>query len=473
MPGFTKRTAPLAGLVLLIAGFLFLVWNSVSHGPYIYDEADYLSAASRGVLANALETGSTPVIRLVKIALDSRGSGGRAALSNWVRNSNDVSFYRHWHGPLGFYYLMLVGVAGQSEFIHRVAMLVPPLLTLIVTWFACWRFLPETMRFGGAVLTTSLVAWNFVATRSSEIAPHQLYALAAIVSVVLLTLAIQTGARRYWYASVAFAALAILTLEIGFVLVFLLLIMAWIERKTLQTSASMLAKSAALYLGILLVLWPAGILELSIVKAYMSLVYISIYRKPWGDMTLLGAWQLRIAHSPVQWLLLVPALVLFFARRDLPVRRVALPFLLFGGLTLLVLARVANDTARYDLPYFQAFNFFTGLVLTAALYNFKPLVRNLAIAGTAAACLFTTYAAMQSTREIGPGPVPQVLEAVRRDGLSSASILAPQSLVPVLHYYFPESRLRAYRDAAPTPDDLGAAAYDAIIEPGNRIEKLH
>jgi hypothetical protein len=473
MPAFTKTTASLAGLFVLIAGFLFLTWNSVSHGPYIYDEADYLSAASRGVVANAFETGSTPVIQLIKIALNSRGSGGRASLSEWVRNSNDVSFYRHWHGPLGFYYLMLVGVAGQSEFFHRVSMLVFPLLTLLVTWFTCWRLLPESMKFGGAALTTALVAWNFVATRSSEIAPHQLYAFAAIVSVVLLTLGIQTAARRYWYASVTFAALAILTLEIGFVLIFFLLLMAWIERKSLHTSASMLAKSAALYLGVILVLWPAAILQLSIVKAYMSLVYISIYRKPWGNMTLLGAWQLRIEHSPVQWFLFVPALVLFVLWRDLPVRRVALPFLLFGGLTLLVLARVANDTARYDLPYFQAFNLFTGLVLTAAIWKFKPLVRNLAIAGTAAACLFTTWIAMQSTREITPSPVPQVLEAVRRDGLASASILAPQDLVPVLHYYFPESRVRGYRDAAPTSDDWAAAAYDAIVEPGNRVEKLH
>jgi len=234
----------------------------------------------------------------------------------------------------------------------------------------------------------------------------------------------------------------------------------------------MLAKSAALYLGIIFILWPAAILQLSIVKAYMSLVYIAMYRKHWGDVTPLGSWQLRIQHSPVQWLLLAAALILFFARRDLPVRRVALPFLLFGGLTLLVLARVANDTARYDLPYFQAFNFFTGLVLTVAIYDFKPLVRNLVIAGTAAACLFTTWFAMQSTREI-PSSVPRVLEAVRRDGLTSASILAPQNLVPVLHYYFPESRLRGYGDAAPTSDDLRAAAYDAIIEPDNRVEKLH
>jgi len=79
---------------------------------------------------------------------------------------------------------------------------------------------------------------------------------------------------------------------------------------------------------------------------------------------------------------------------------------------------------------------------------------------------------MQSTREI-PSSVPRVLEAVRRDGLTSASILAPQNLVPVLHYYFPESRLRGYGDAAPTSDDLRAAAYDAIIEPDNRVEKLH
>lgn len=472
MPGLTKRTASFAGLLILIAGFLFLTWNSVSPGPYIYDEADYLSAVSRGVAANALETGSTPVTQLVKTALDSRSSGGRASLSEWVRNSNDVSFYRHWHGPLIFYYLMLVGAVNQSEFAHRAAILAFPLLTLLVTWFGCRRILPDEMRRGGAALTSALVVWNFVAARSSEIAPHQLYVLLYLGSLVLLVTAIESGARRFWYASVALAALAFLALEMAFVLVFVLLLMAWIERKPLGTSFSMLARSAGLFLAIVLVFWPAAIFRLSFLKAYFSLAYIAFFRKPWGEMTLLESWQLRIEHSPVQWLLLLAALVAFFAKRSLPVRRAALPFLLFGGLTLLVLGRVASDTARYDLPYFQALNFFTGLVLTAVFYEFKPLVRNAAIAATAAACLFTTWLGMQSTREAAPSPVPQMLEAVRRDGLASASILAPQDVVPVLHYYFPESRLRAYRDAAPTPDDLGAAAYDAIIEPGDRVEKL-
>jgi hypothetical protein len=163
---------------------------------------------------------------------------------------------------------------------------------------------------------------------------------------------------------------------------------------------------------------------------------------------------------------------LFFARPKLPVRRLALPFLLGGGVTLAVMARVANDTSRYDLPYAQAFAFFTGLVLTAVLYDFKPLARYGALAGIAAGCLATTWLAMQSTREIEPSPVTQVLEAVRQDGLCSARILAPQDLVPVLHYYFPETRLRAYREDEPTPEDLGAAVYDAVIQPGDQVVKL-
>jgi hypothetical protein len=389
-----------------------------------------------------------------------------------VRNSNDVSFYRHWHGPLFFYYLMLVDRVSRSEFGHREAILLFPLLTLAVVWFGSLRIFPERMKYGGAALTTALVAWNFAATRSSEIAPHQLYAFTAISSLVFLSLAILKGDRRSWYLSVAFAALGFLTLEIAFTLAITLLIVAWIERRALGTNPAMLAKSAALFLGIVFVLWPASILRFSFVKAYFSLAYISLLRKPWGDTTLADSWLMRLEHSPVQWGLTALAIVLFFARPKLPVRRVALPFLLGGGVTLAVMARVANDTARYDLPYAEAFALFTGLTLAAVLYDCKPLARYGAIAGIAAGCLATTWVAMESTREIAPSPVTQVLEAVRQDGLCSASILAPQDLVPVLHYYFPGTRLRAYRDDAPTPDDLGAAVYDAIIQPGERVEKL-
>jgi hypothetical protein len=347
-----------------------------------------------------------------------------------------------------------------------------PLLTLTVVWFGCLRIFPERMKYGGAALTTALVIWNFVAVRASEIAPHQLYVFTFLSSLVLLSLAILKEDRRSWYWAVAFAALSFLALEMAFALVLVLLIVAWLERRALRTSLAMLARSAALFVGIVFVLWPAAILRFSFLKAYFSLAYISLFRKPWGETTLADAWRLRLEHSPVQWGLTAIAIVLFFARPKLPLRRVALPFLLFGGVTLAVLARVANDSARYDLPYAQAFAFFTGLMLTAVLYDFKPFARYGAIAALAAGCLATTWVAMQSTREIAPSSVSQVLVAVRQDGLCSARILVPQDLVPVLHYYFPETRLRAYRDAAPTPDDLGAAVYDAIIQPGDRVEKL-
>jgi hypothetical protein len=454
----------------MAAGFLLLTWHSISLGPYIYDEADYLTAASRGVAANAFETGSVPVAKLVKIAVKRRRESG--SLSTWVRNSNDVSFYRHWHGPLFFYYLMLVDKVSGSEFGHRAAMMLFPLLTLGVVWFGGLRIFPERMKYGGAAITTALVIWNFAATRSSEIAPHQLYAFTAVTSLMLLSLAILKEDRRSWYLSVAFAALAFLTLEIAFTLAITLLIVAWIERRALGMNRAMLAKSVALFLGIVFVLWPASVLRFSFLKAYFSLAYISVLRKPWGDTTLADSWLMRLGHSPVQWGLTALAIILFFARPKLPVRRLALPFLLGGGVTLAVMARVANDTSRYDLPYAQAFAFFTGLVLTAVLYDFKPLARYGALAGIAAGCLATTWLAMQSTREIEPSPVTQVLEAVRQDGLCSARILAPQDLVPVLHYYFPETRLRAYREDEPTPEDLGAAVYDAVIQPGDQVVKL-
>src|ERR1019366_10190857 len=90
---------------LLLALFLLLVNRKVSSEPYVYDEADYMYAASLGFAANWSDTPSILISDFVRTGLQ-RDRGGRRALSEQIRGGNDVLFYRHFHGPL-FHYVLI------------------------------------------------------------------------------------------------------------------------------------------------------------------------------------------------------------------------------------------------------------------------------------------------------------------------------------------------------------------------------
>ncbi len=469
-----KTASAAAMLAILLAGFVVLARHSVTGEPYFYDEADYLVATERGPLANALETSAIPIPALIDAGLHrGRASGQKAALSEWLRDSNDISFYRHWHGPLMFYYLDAVdAIAGRNERVNREAMLVFPLLTLLVAFCGCFLLLPESMQLPGAALTTALVSWHYVSVQPSEVAPHQLFALTFITSLVLLGGALKTGRRGYWYLSVAVAALAFVTMEVAFILVLVLLAAAWKERKALGMNIRLALKSAALFAGIVVILWPAALLRLSFLKGYMLHAYMAVFRKAvWGEVTLGGTWVWRLTHNPVHWALLIVSIVLFFRMKDLPTRRVAWPFLLYGCLMLLLVMRVATVTPRYDLPFAQAFDFFTGLVLTAALCRLRTPVMATAVAAICVSCFVATVIALGPRHE-APSRSAQVLEAVRREGVAGDRLLVPHDDLPVLHYYFPGAKLRPYDNAGPTAAELNDS--DVLVETGLpvRIDKL-
>src|SRR3984893_7195515 len=89
--------------VLLLALFLLLVSRNVSSEPCLYDEADYMYAASLGFAANWTDTPSIPIADFARAGLH---GDGQPTLSERIRSANDVLFYRHFHGPL-FHYLFI------------------------------------------------------------------------------------------------------------------------------------------------------------------------------------------------------------------------------------------------------------------------------------------------------------------------------------------------------------------------------
>src|SRR5271156_2414072 len=119
-----------AVFALLLALFLLLITRNVSSEPYVYDEADYMYAASLGFAANWSDTPSISIQDFVRVR-----QAGRSELSQRIRDSSDVLFYRHFHGPLFHYLLIPLARLGWSERAVRVALLGIPCVSLAAIYF--------------------------------------------------------------------------------------------------------------------------------------------------------------------------------------------------------------------------------------------------------------------------------------------------------------------------------------------------
>jgi hypothetical protein len=59
----------------------------------------------------------------------------------------------------------------------------------------------------------------------------------------------------------------------------------------------------------------------------------------------------------------------------------------------------------------------------------------------------------------------QVLDHIRQADLGDKTLLVPQGDLPMIHYYFPATRLRGYYTAQPASTDLEGFSPDAILYP--------
>ena len=278
---FMKHLLAAAALVALL---LFLITRKVSPEPYVYDEADYMYAASLGYFANWTDTPTLPLPDFLRIGLSSGKPGGnRQELSALIRQSNDALFYRHWHGPLYHYLLIPVSRLRFNEHDVRAAILFIPALTLLAIYFGCLWLIPGGPGSLAAVLSSVLFLSSVAVFRSSELAPHQLSRSAILCCLLFLAKTVATGRRSYWYVAVVAAAFAFCTLEVAFALILTLAVCAYIERRALQVGWSFIGRSVALFMATVLVIWPAAIFKLSVVKSYLFMAYLALFRKaPWG-----------------------------------------------------------------------------------------------------------------------------------------------------------------------------------------------
>lgn len=455
-------------LAILLAVFLYSARDRVSSGPYLYDEADYMYAASLGIPANAFDSPSRSILEFIKIGLDTLRSTrpSNTSLSQLARSGGDVTFYRHTHGPLYYYWLALLLPWTHNEGVIRSWNLIFPVFTALVIYCGCLWLLPAPEGFAAAVLSTSLYLWSPSVWFTREIAPHLMFSLFVLITLFLAAKAIADHGRVYWYAAAATAGFTFAALEVVFVLVAVLAMLLWIHRKAISLDGSFVFRLLLVFGCTVLIIWPAAIFKLSFLKSYMFMAYLAVARSAaWGAVTLGQTWKLRLESSPAEWLFLGIGTVLWF-RSPAGRRQPAVPFLLFGALMLLVMARINTTSLRYTLPFLPALHVGAGITVAGLLATCRPLLRA-ALVGIWTILLAGSLLRFAWNHSFLPDlHTPAVLASVRSQGLGEHRLLVPQEELPTLHYYFPGTTLTGFTDPLLVPTVLEAGQFDAVLYPG-------
>ncbi|MBZ5610851.1 MAG: hypothetical protein LAP38_21520 [Acidobacteriia bacterium] len=448
----------------LLAVFVWLARRQIFTWPYYYDEADYMYAASLGWRANYTGSPAQPLADFVRVGLARGGDASeRSELSAQTRAGRDVDFYRHWHGPLYSYWLLALAPLRLDERVTRSLSYGFPALTLLVIYLGSLWLLPGGQRQLAAILGSIFYLWSYTTTVTNEIAPHSLFVLCYVAALILLMKWRITSRSRYWYGAVIAAALAFCTLEVAFVLVVVLLVCAALEHKL--TDWRWMSKSIVLFAGTVLVLWPAAVLKLSFVKAYLFMSYLAIFRKsPWGGVSFAETWRLRFTHSPWEWLLLAAAVILYFRFCDVATRRLLFPIFFYAGLMLLVLLRVNTETPRYMLPFLAALQVGAGFTFATIFTKWRLALRSAPAAAICGLLLWNTTAQIRA-HPILPAPrLASVLASLREQKLTGKKLLVPQDDLPMIHYYFPGTSLRGYVNEQERSAALAHERFDAVLD---------
>lgn len=464
-----RLAAPWMELALVAAAgvfFLYSVSGWAPSGTYSFDESDYLFSCERGMLAHWLDRPSLSLAEFAAAGWKNRQPENRKVLSELVRSGGYIDFYRHWHGPLYYYWLAAVSFPLRAdEQAARQSTLFFHGLTFCVMWWGVRRLRGVL----AAVLCSGayLISYTNVNT-ASQLAPHALFVLLFVIALLALAFLRQSGERKWWYVAVVATALAFATLEVALVLVATLMATCWLERDGAFAGwrraewMRFALRSVGLFVAVALVVWPAGIYKLNFLKGYAMMAFLSVFRKAaWGTVTVAETWVARVAGSPVEWIWMGLGLAagLWWMLRGNPRGRILAPMAVYGALMLAVLFKVATDEPRYQAPFMACLQMLGGLVLADGLSRFsKP-----AQWGAAAAALLllavNAWPAYDANRPKPESPWRTAIAGMAGRDLEGKTVLIPQRVMPVFRYYLRQVRWRTYVEG-----EDSAQALSRILE---------
>jgi 4-amino-4-deoxy-L-arabinose transferase-like glycosyltransferase len=304
----SHRTEILTLLIAVLATGIFF-GRTISSEPFAYDEADYMYAVSKGFVASYLDRPSISLFDFVKMGIQGGlHSGERQNLSEYIRHKDDISFYRHYHAPLYFYWVNLMRFAwGPKEFVARLASLLGLLLTAVVVYLGTLALAGRDGRFVGLLAASFLLLSPTNIETARWTSPHSLYVSSALATLFFLGKLIQTKNLQFLCAGLVCLGLSFLTIEYAPLLLVVLLATVLLHRKELFEAwprAKLIRfalKCALVPLLTIAVLWPGGLYKLTLIKNYLWYgYYATVASGEYGAESLTHIWFIRLMSSPFE-----------------------------------------------------------------------------------------------------------------------------------------------------------------------------
>lgn len=429
-------------MVLLTVGICFR--SVTSPAPFAYDEADYMYAGTRGFLPNFLDQPSQSVVEFVRKGIElARDKAQRVSMSEYIRSTNDITFYRHYHGPMYAYWIAAgkaLGVSGERGY-RASGLVIHALGTIAIFWL--FRLVFPELGAVSAFVGALVFAVNRTAlVTATSITQHVMYAFLSTLALFTCALFLRTRNARYWYATAALLAAAFAAVEIAFVLLIAIAVSVAIAfwSDGWRQIAVVLGKGAAVAALTMAVIWPKGMLALGFVKGYLYLAYIALERKGFSQVGPLELWGYKLKTYPLEFVLPLVALIVALVRfRKLKYGLETLPFIVYACLFIAVTMKVTAPFTHYHVSLVMAATVVVGVVFGELWKRGGLVIRAAATAAVIVPLIFLDIEYYRESKESAaiPSMAANVLGYVQNTP-SGATLLVPYVLIPTLHYYRPE-----------------------------------
>ena len=248
-----------------------------------WDEVDYVNAARLGIVANALEKGSLSPSEFVQFGLSKMRSTGVVLPERYIEG-RDPFVLRHGHPPFVVFLLSLVAHVQSERGIRSVQLFGSLIFTcaVVLSYVAVTR----TVQWPGLLLVSVLALW-MTRLAFGSVSFHGWEATWATVTAALLASLsgpVAVSGRVLGIGLSMVLALSALTLETGLVLwvgtMAWLAVWRWSEARVggpraggTKVALRDLAMWFCLAGSLVLVIWPASISGISVLKTFATRAY--------------------------------------------------------------------------------------------------------------------------------------------------------------------------------------------------------
>ena len=466
-------------VLLLLVVSVFIFGEIESQDYFGYDEADYMYAVSQGVIANYVDQHAISLISFVKQGFKKgMKKEETGSLSEFVRKSDDITFYRHYHGPLYFYSQAFSRFFfGSSEHVARFSSFLYFMLSVVFIYGASFFLIEKNARLTALFSCLLFVFSSANFYTAAQITPHGMYVFMVIVTLVLLAKLLQTTNIRYLYYIVISLALSFMVIEYALLLFFTVIVCLFIERKQLFEDWSKkdflryFLILAGLFLCVILVVWPGGLLKLSLLKNYLFFTYFVFFRgSSYGEQSFWQVWLDRFTASPVIYTLILLTTIVALSR--VKHNRWYMGFLVYSFLIFITTFRNTSASPTYISSLLPPLFLVGGIVLSLDLSRFFSKNKT----GLVVTLIFIVIASsfyqifMKKSEKISSTALKDIVTFVKNE--QSDSIFIDRDLLPTFHYYMPERHFSSYSEITESyesiVDNVLTGSYDGVLYEGDQ-----